>query len=177
MRWSPAFQSLEPSGASTLVRITSGHVFPEALSGYWIGIPERRTMLKQKNQSQVDKAKVTLREFASYADKVVRDERLRTDILAAVGHGTEATNRIREDIDAGSIATRLAADRKLRKKLRATLDDLDHASDRLRRKRRHYIRNAFLVLAGAGMVAAIIPKARSLVQGGADRPSEPMPAI
>ena len=134
-------------------------------------------MLKQKNQSQVDKAKVALRDFASYADKVVRDERLRTDILAAVGHGTEATNRIREDIDAGSIATRLAADRKLRKKLRATLDDLDHASDRLRRKRRHYIRNAFLVLAGAGMVAAIIPKARSLVQGGADRPTEPMPAI
>ena len=94
-------------------------------------------MLKLKKQSQADRAKVTLRDFASYADKVVRDERLRADILAAVGHGTEAGNRIREDIDAGSIATRLAADRKLRKKLRATLDDLDNASDRLRRKRRH----------------------------------------
>ena len=131
-------------------------------------------MLKLKKQSQADRAKVTLRDFASYADKVVRDERLRADILAAVGHGTEAGNRIREDIDAGSIATRLAADRKLRKKLRATLDDLDNASDRLRRKRRHYVRNAFLVVAGAGVVAAVIPKARSLVQG-ADRPSEPMP--
>ena len=133
-------------------------------------------MLTLKKRRQVDKAKGTLRDFASYADQVVRDERLRADILAAVGHGTEAGSRIKEDIDAGSIATRLASDRKLRKKLRATLDDLDNASDRLRRKRRHYVRNAFLVIAGAGVVAAVTPRIRSLVQGGANPSGEAMPA-
>lgn len=132
-------------------------------------------MLKLKKQTQVDRAKQTLRDVASYADHVVRDERLRADILAAVGHGTEAGNRIKEDIDAGSIATRLASDRKLRKKLRATLDDLDNASDRLRRKRRHVVRNAFLIVLGAGVVAASIPKVRSLVQEGTNSPSEPVP--
>ena len=126
-------------------------------------------------QSPVERTKRALREFASYADEVVRDERLRSDIRAAVGHGTEVGTRIKEDIDAGSITTRLATDRKLRRKLRATLDDLDSASDRLRRKRRHYVRNALLIVLGAGAVAASIPKIRSLVQDVPDSPGEPVP--
>jgi hypothetical protein len=129
-------------------------------------------MLKLRRQTQVDKAKETLREVASYADDVIRDERLRADILAAIGHGAEAGERVREDINAGGIANRLADDRKLRRKLRATLDDLDSASDRLRRKRRHYFRNGVLIVAGAGAVAAIFPKARTWIANGRPRPGE-----
>jgi hypothetical protein len=127
-------------------------------------------MLTLTRQSQLDKAKETLRDIVSYADEVVRDERLRGDVLAAIGHGAEAGDRVRADIDATGITTRLAADKKLRRKLRATLDDLDNASQRLRRKRRHRIRNVVLVAGAAAAVAALMPSARRWLGG---RPGEP----
>lgn len=131
-------------------------------------------MLKLRRQGQLDKAKVTLRDLVSYADEVIRDERLRADISKAIGHGTEAGDRVREDIDAGGIATRLAADKKLRRKLRETLDDLDNASDRLRRKRRHRVRTVLLLIAGAGAIATVIPKARPWLNQGGAKPTEAM---
>lgn len=133
-------------------------------------------MLKPIRKSRMDRASETLRDIASYAERVIRDERLRADIGAAFGHGAEAGRRFRTDIAAGDIASRIAADKKLRKKLRAALDDLDNASDRLQRKRRHYVRNVLLIVAGAGAAAAMIPKARrSLAQGGVERAGEAVP--
>jgi hypothetical protein len=117
-------------------------------------------MLNLERQSQVDKAKEILREVVSYADEVVRDERLRADIQAAVGHGSRAGDRVQRDIDAGGITTRLAADKKLRKNLRALLDDLDSASERMRRKKGHRVRNALLIAGSAGAVLAAVPNAR-----------------
>lgn len=132
-------------------------------------------MLKLRRQGQMDKAKATLRDLASYVHEVIRDEQLRADLAQAVGHGAEARDRLREDIDAGGIVTRLAADKRLRRKLRETLADLDDASDRLRRKRRHRVRNVLLLVAGAGAIATVIPKVRLwLDQRGAD-PTEAMP--
>jgi hypothetical protein len=132
-------------------------------------------MLTLKRQSQMDKAKETLRDVVSYADEVVRDERLRGDILAAIGHGAEAGDRFRADIDAGGITTRLAADKKLRRNLRRALDDLENASDRLRRKRRHRVRNIVLIAAAAGVVAAIVPSARRwFAQAEVEPAGEPM---
>jgi hypothetical protein len=105
-------------------------------------------MLTLTKETQMDKAKKTLREVASYADEVIRDERLRADIRAAVGHGAEASNRVKAELGADGMTT-LAADKKLRRSLRAMLDDLDRASERMRRKPRHRARNALLLLAGA----------------------------
>jgi hypothetical protein len=127
-------------------------------------------MLNLARQSQVDKAKEILREVVSYADEVVRDERLRADIQAAVGHGSKASNRVKRDIDAGGITTRLAADKKLRKNLRALLDDLDSASERMLRKKGHRVRNALLIIGSAGAVLAAVPNARRWL---ASRRSEP----
>jgi hypothetical protein len=132
-------------------------------------------MLTLTRQTQVDKAKETLRDVVSYADEIVRDERLRGDILAAIGHGAEVGDRVRADIDAEGITTRLATDKKLRKKLRATLDDLENASERLRRKRRHRVRNIVLITAAVAVVAAIVPSARRwLAQGTGEPTSEAM---
>jgi hypothetical protein len=119
-----------------------------------------RHMLTRTRQSQMDKAKETLREVVSYADQIVRDERLRADILAAVGHGAETGERVRADIDAAGIKARLTGDKKLRGKLRATLDDLENAGRRLRPERRHRIRNLALVAVAAGSAAAIAPSVR-----------------
>ena len=122
----------------------------------------------------MEQARETLRDVASYADEVVRDEKLRADIVAALGHGAEARDRIRAGLDGPGIASRLANDDKLRRKLRAALDDLDSASDRLRRKRRHYVRNVVLIVAGAGAVAALIPKARVWL-GRGENETAPIP--
>jgi len=124
-------------------------------------------MLKLRRQTQLDKAKASLREAISYADSVVRDEALRADLLAAVGHGAEVTDRVRKDIDANGITKRLASDRKLRKELRAAIDDLEGAGGRLRRRHEHRRRNVILIVAGAGAVAAIVPAARHWLTNGA----------
>jgi hypothetical protein len=126
-------------------------------------------MLKLRRQNQLDKAKASLREVVSYADSVVRDEALRADLLAAVGHGAQMGGRVRKDVDADGIKTRLARDRKLRKELRAAIDDLDSAGDRLRRRHDHRRRNVILIVASAGAVAAIVPAARHWFGNGATK--------
>lgn len=134
-------------------------------------------MLTRTRQSQMDKAKETLRGVVSYADQVMRDERLRADILSAIGHGADASDRGRADIDAAGITTRLAEDKKLRRKLRATLDDLEDAGERLHPKRRHRIRNVLLIGLAAGAVAAIAASARRWFARGSVGPSgDPMAA-
>lgn len=134
-------------------------------------------MLKLRRQTQLDKAKASLREVISYADSVVRDEALRADLLAAVGHGAEMSDRARKDIDANGITKRLANDKKLRKELRAAIDDLEGAGRRLRRKHEHRRRNVILIVAGAGAVAAIVPAARHwLTNGATEHPRGVTPA-
>ena len=113
-------------------------------------------MLSLTAKTQIDKARHALRDAVAYADEVVRDERLRADIRAAVGHGTKASDRLRKEIDAGGISARLTSDAKLRKNLRAMLDDLDSAGQRMRRKKGHRARSVLLVIAGAGAVVAAI---------------------
>jgi len=117
-------------------------------------------MLELRRDSQLEKAKAALREVASYADRIVQDEKLRADLRAAVMHGTEAGNRIKRDVEAGGISTRLAHDRKLRKKLRAMLDDLESAGERMRRKKSRRMRNALLAVAGAAAALAVFPGVR-----------------
>lgn len=117
-------------------------------------------MLNRSKESRMDKARSTIRDVASYAREVVRDERLRADLRAAMEHGAKASDRVKRDIDAGGMTTRLAADKKLRKNLRAMLDDLDGAGDRMRRKKSHRARNVLLTLAGGVAALVAVPKVR-----------------
>ena len=125
-------------------------------------------MLGLTRQSRMEKVKDALAEVVTYTDELVRDERLRSHVRSAVDHGAAATGRLRHDIGAGNVTSRLAADKKLRKNLRALLDDIDRAGDRLRRKRTHRVRNALLIVAGTGAAVAVVPNARRWV---ADRMS------
>ena len=76
---------------------------------------------------------------------------------AALAHGSKATDQLKKDIQAGGTSSRLAADKKLRKHLRAMHDDLDAASNRVRRKS-HRLRNVVLMLAGVLAAALALPK-------------------
>ena len=129
-------------------------------------------MFGVRKQTQMDKVKSAVRDAIAYADEVAGDERLRDDLRAAMGHGVEASDRLRKDVAAGNIATRLANDRKLRKKVRAMLEDLDSAGERVRRKKRHRLRNALLVLGGIGAMAAAIPNLRRWFSGRTIEPTQ-----
>ena len=118
-------------------------------------------MLTRSKDSQMDKAKRTMQDVVRYAQEVAGDERLRADVSAALAHGSKATDQLKKDIQAGGgIYSRLAADKKLRKNLRAMLDDLDTASNRVRRKS-HRLRNFVLMLAGVAAGAVAVPKIRA----------------
>jgi hypothetical protein len=118
-------------------------------------------MLLRRRPSRMEQVRDALGEAISYANDLMQDERLRSNVRSAYGHGTVATERVREDIGAEGMVTRLAADKKLRKHLRALIDDLDSASERLQRRRSHRLRNAILVVAGTGAaVAVLVPNAR-----------------
>ena len=120
-------------------------------------------MLTRSRDTQMDKAKRTMRDVVEYAQKVARDERLRADVSAALAHGSKASDQLKKDIQAGGTYSRLAADKKLRKNLRAMLDDLDAASNRVRIQRSHRIRNFLLMLAGVVAAALAFPKIRPWV--------------
>ena len=111
-------------------------------------------------ESHTEKAKRTTQDVLSYLQEIVRDERLRADMRAAIDHGAEASNRVKKAIEADGMTTRLASDRKLRKNLRAMLDDLDDAGERMRRKKTHRVRNFLVVLAGGVAAVLAFPKIR-----------------
>ena len=117
-------------------------------------------MLGRTKESQIEKTTNMMRDVVKYAHEVAQDQRLRSDVRAALNHGSTASERLKKDIHAGNIYTRLASDKKLRKNLRAMLDDLDNAGSRMRRKRSHRIRNAVLVIAGAVGAALAFPRVR-----------------
>ena len=116
-------------------------------------------MLTRSRDSQMDKAKRTVRDVVRYAQDVARDERLRADVSAALAHGSKAGDQLKKDIQAGGIYSRLAADKKLRKYLRAMLDDLDAAGNRMRRKS-HRVRTFVLMLTGVVGAALALSKSR-----------------
>ena len=117
-------------------------------------------MLGLTRKSRTEQVKDALSDAISYTDEIARDKRLRSNIRSAASHGAKARDRFRTNIRDGLNTSRLANDKKLRKHVRALLDDLDSAGDRVRRKRRHRVRNAFLIVAGTGAAVVAVPNAR-----------------
>jgi hypothetical protein len=117
-------------------------------------------MLGLTTKSRTEKVKDALTDAISYTDELVRDKRLRSNLRSAAAHGAKARDRFRTNIRDGLSTSRLANDRKLRQHVRALLDDLESAGDRVRRKRSHRVRNAFLIVAGTGAAIVAVPNAR-----------------
>jgi len=91
---------------------------------------------------------------ADLAAELAQDKKFRKQLLAGVGHGVRAKQRVATRIGVIAALSRLAADEELRDEARQMARNLQNAWTRLEKKRSHRVRNTFLMLIGAGGAAA-----------------------
>lgn len=107
-----------------------------------------------------------------YVDPLVKDEKLRERLAAAIVAGAAARNRVRKQTGVTGVARRLASDQVLRAQLAEVAVALQTAQKRAKSARSHRRRNAILFVSGVGMIVAAIPSLRSKVisiGGGGDQ--------
>src|SRR3954447_19338992 len=100
---------------------------------------------------------------SGYADPLIKDEKLRRRIAAAVAAGVAARERARRQTGLSGLASRLAADAVLRAQLLELVTQLQGAKRRAEKSRSHRLRNTVFFVSGVGMVIAAFPEARTLV--------------
>jgi len=71
-----------------------------------------------------------------YVDRALSDEKLRADVLSAVGIARELYDELIGNRSAVAVAQRVASDEEIKAKLRLAIDDLRNAADRLQGKRK-----------------------------------------
>jgi len=86
-----------------------------------------------------------------YVERAMNDEKLRDDVMSAFATARELYNELIGPRGAVTLATRVATDDEIREKLKAAVDDLRSAADRLQGKRSHSGRNATLLIAGIAL--------------------------
>jgi hypothetical protein len=87
-----------------------------------------------------------------YVERAMGDEKLRADVM----HAFKTAKKLYSELLGGdtkptTIATRVATDEDVRKKLETAIDDLRSASDRLQGKKDHSGRNTTLLVAGLAL--------------------------
>ena len=118
-----------------------------------------------------------VRDAVAYVDELIRDERLRSDVRSAVGHGLVAADRVRKGSGLAGMGDRLVSDAKVRNSLRALLEDLDSVGERVRRKQTHKLRNTLFVLGVGGTLVAIAPRAGRWAANGLSRSHGRSPGV
>jgi uncharacterized membrane protein len=107
---------------------------------------------------------------AEYVVPLVRDEKLRRRVSAALAAALAAQQQVRKQTGRTGIARRLASDRRFRARVEETVTQLQAAQKRAKRARSHKVRNSVLIVSGIGMIATALPWLRktvaSLFQGG-----------
>ena len=86
-----------------------------------------------------------------YVERALSDERLREDVLSAFATAKELYNELIGDRSAVTVATRVATDDEVKEKLKAAIEDLRSATDRLQGRKEHSGRNATLLIAGIAL--------------------------
>jgi len=86
-----------------------------------------------------------------YVERAMSDEKLKADVLSAFSTAKDLYNELIGSRSAVSVASRVATDDEVRDKLRAAIEDLRSAADRLQGKQEHRGRNTTLLIAGIAL--------------------------
>ena len=86
-----------------------------------------------------------------YVERAMHDEKLRDDVMSAFATARGLYSELMGGRNAVTLATRVATDDEVREKLRAAVEDLRSAADRLQGKKTHGGRNATLLVAGLAL--------------------------
>jgi uncharacterized membrane protein len=92
-----------------------------------------------------------------------RDKKFRKQLLSALGHGAVARRRARRKVGLMAVATRLAADKQLRRELSTMSKNLQGAWGRVEKKRSNRMRKTMLVL-GGGVAAVGLAQSRGWIR-------------
>ena len=95
---------------------------------------------------------------AEFAAALAQDKKFRKQLIAGVGHGMRAKQRVTARFGIIAALSRLAADEELRDEARQMTRNLQNAWARLEQKRSHRVRNTMLMLLGVGGAAAAAAK-------------------
>ena len=86
-----------------------------------------------------------------YVERAMSDEKLKQDVLNAFSTAKDLYNELIGGRSAVAVASRVATDDEVRDKLRAAIEDLRSAADRLQGKQEHRGRNTTLLIAGIAL--------------------------
>jgi hypothetical protein len=95
-----------------------------------------------------------------YVDPLVKDEKLRRRVGAALTAGLAARQQVARQTGLRGLAARLGSDRVLRGQLTELADQLKATYARAEKRRSHKLRNGLLIVAGSGIVIAAVPSLR-----------------
>src|SRR4051812_27793324 len=112
-------------------------------------------------RSRTDVVKDNAVAAADLAAALSQDKKFRKQLLAGVGHGVRAKQRVAARIGIIAALSRIAADEQLRDEARQMARNLQNAWTRVEKKRSHRVRNTLLVLVGAGGAVAAAAAAKS----------------
>jgi hypothetical protein len=101
-----------------------------------------------KTTDRVWEARDNVRPFV---ERAVKDEELRKNVKDAFEAAREVYNELIGGRGVVPVATRVATDEDIQENLKRAIDDLRKASDRIRGKEDHGMRNAVLLLAGIAL--------------------------
>ena len=86
-----------------------------------------------------------------YVERAMSDDKLKADVLSAFSTAKELYNELMGSRSAATMASRVATDDEVRDKLRAAIDDLRSAADRLQGRKEHHGRNTTLLITGIAL--------------------------
>jgi hypothetical protein len=86
-----------------------------------------------------------------YVERAMSDEKLKQDVLSAFSTAKDLYNELIGGRSAVAVASRVATDDEVRDKLRAAIEDLRSAADRLQGKQERRGRNTTLLIAGIAL--------------------------
>ena len=98
-----------------------------------------------------DRARDRASDARPYIERAFKDEKVREDVKSAIATARDIYDQLLGGRAFSAAAARVVTDKDIQQQLRAAIDDLRDAADRVQDKKSHGARNATLLLTGIAL--------------------------